>query len=121
MVGGSSKPGRYLLTIAVAVVVAAVLSVWVAVRTGRPVVDPPPGSNAVGPFAGCDVGDTTVTDAMTREHWDPVTSKKWQFPGTEIILAEAGVARLGPRRPFEYAILSAGPAFGSVQVEAWYE
>ncbi|MGH3709489.1 MAG: PQQ-dependent sugar dehydrogenase [Pseudonocardiaceae bacterium] len=68
-------------------------------------------------FASCDIGATTMTDLMKAENWTPVTAKKWQFPGTEAILTEAGVARPGPRRPFEYAILSAGSGFGSVQID----
>ncbi len=51
------------------------------------------------------------------ENWAPVSAQKWQFPGTEAILAEAGEARSGPRRPFEYAVLSKGPGFGSVQID----
>ena len=114
MVGGTSKSGRFLLTIAV---VAAVLSACAAERTGGPLVEPLPDSIAAGQVTRCNVGDTTVTVAMKRENWVPVTGEKWQFPGTEVILAEAGVARPGPDRPFEYAILSTGPAFGSVQIE----
>ncbi len=68
-------------------------------------------------LAGCDVGATKVTDVMKAENWAPVTAEKWQFPGTEAILAEAGVARPGPRRPFEYAMLSAGSGLGSVQID----
>lgn len=68
--------------------------------------------------AGCDVGATKVTDVMKAENWAPVTAEKWQFPGTEVILAKAGVERAGPRRPFEYAVLSAGPEFGSVQIDS---
>ncbi len=118
MVGGTSKSRRYLWIVAVAVVVAvAWLASQAAVRTDGSVVDPLPDSIAAGQFAGCDVGDITVTGAMKRESWAPVTGGKWQFPGTEVILAEAGVARPGPRRPFEYVILSTGPVFGSVQIE----
>jgi hypothetical protein len=69
-------------------------------------------------FASCDIGGTTVTGVMSEENWAPVTPEKWQFPGSEVILAEPGVSRPGPRRPFEYAVLSAGPAFRSVEIEA---
>jgi hypothetical protein len=47
-----------------------------------------------------------------------VTPALWQFPGREVVLAQPGVARPGPRRPFEYAVLKKGPAFGSVQIDA---
>ncbi len=69
-------------------------------------------------FANCDPGSTTLTDLMDAQNWAPVTPSKWQFPGDQVILAEPGVQRPGPRRPFEYAVLTAGPPFGSVQVDA---
>jgi hypothetical protein len=69
-------------------------------------------------FASCAVGGTRVLDAMGAENWAPVTPSKWQFPGDEVILAEPGVERPGPRRPFEYAVLTKGPAFGNVQIDA---
>lgn len=67
--------------------------------------------------APCDVDDTTMTNVMTADKWTPITAGKWRFPGTEAILAEAGTERPGPRRPFEYAMLSAGSEFGSVRIE----
>ncbi|MBA2947762.1 PQQ-dependent sugar dehydrogenase [Streptomyces himalayensis] len=68
-------------------------------------------------FASCDTGDTKVADVMGAENWAPVTPAKWRFPGSEVILAEAGAQRPGPRRPFEYAVLTAGPRFGPVRIE----
>lgn len=102
LVGGMSKSRRYLLTIVVVVLGTAACASQAAVRRQ---------------LAGCDVGATKVTDVMKAENWAPVTAEKWQFPGTEAILAEAGVARPGPRRPFEYAMLSAGSGLGSVQID----
>src|ERR1700741_1885059 len=67
-------------------------------------------------FASCDTGDTEVGRAMDREDWAPVTPAKWRFPGREAILAEAGEQRPGPRRPFEYAVLTKGPELGSVEI-----
>jgi hypothetical protein len=55
---------------------------------------------------------------MEAKDWAPVTPSKWRFPGNQVILAEPGVARPGPRRPFEYAVLTAGPTFGSAQINA---
>jgi hypothetical protein len=69
-------------------------------------------------FADCDAGGTRVVNAMDESDWAPVTPAKWRFPGDEVILAEPGVQRPGPRRPFEYAVLSQGPAFRSVRVDA---
>jgi hypothetical protein len=54
---------------------------------------------------------------MGGENWDPVTPEKWAFRNRQAILAEPGVARPGPRRPFEYAVLTAGPELGSVEIE----
>lgn len=61
---------------------------------------------------------TTVTDVMSGDDWDPVSPEKWAFPGNEVILAEPGQARPGPRRPFEYAVLSAGPEWSSFDLTA---
>jgi hypothetical protein len=69
-------------------------------------------------FAGCDTGDTVVDDVTGEENWDPVTPEKWAFEGNQVILTEPGVARPGPRRPFEYAVLTEGPEFSSVQIDA---
>ncbi len=67
-------------------------------------------------FASGDVGNTRVRDTMRPTNWAPVTPSKWRFANDQVILAEAGEARPGPRRPFEYAVLTAGPVFGAVEV-----
>ncbi|GIF71585.1 hypothetical protein Asi02nite_11030 [Asanoa siamensis] len=67
-------------------------------------------------FASGAVGNTSVRDTMRPTNWAPVTPSKWQFRNGQVILAEAGEARPGPRRPFEYAVLTAGPVFGAVEV-----
>ncbi|SCG56715.1 Glucose/arabinose dehydrogenase, beta-propeller fold [Micromonospora echinaurantiaca] len=69
-------------------------------------------------FAAGDVGDTRLRRTAGAHNWAPVTPSKWQFTKDEVILAEAGESRPGPRRPFEYAVLTAGPAWSSVEVEA---
>ncbi|SER18721.1 Glucose/arabinose dehydrogenase, beta-propeller fold [Lentzea xinjiangensis] len=69
-------------------------------------------------FASCRTGHDLVSGAGSARSWDPVTPELWRFPGREVVLARPGTARPGPRRPFEYAILTKGPAFGSVQVDA---
>jgi glucose/arabinose dehydrogenase len=68
-------------------------------------------------FADCNPRGTELTDVMGAENWAPITPSKWEFPGTEAILREPGQARPGPRRPFEYAVLTAGSPFGSVQID----
>ncbi|KAB1934494.1 hypothetical protein F8271_23310 [Micromonospora sp. ALFpr18c] len=65
-----------------------------------------------------DVGNTTLRRTAGASNWAPVTPAKWQFTRDEVILAEAGESRPGPRRPFEYAVLTAGPAWSSVRVDA---
>ena len=69
-------------------------------------------------FAAGSAGHTRVADTAGASNWAPVTPAKWQFTRREVILAEAGVERPGPRRPFEYAILTKGPEFGSVEINA---
>ncbi|MEV0227113.1 PQQ-dependent sugar dehydrogenase [Streptomyces sp. NPDC050704] len=69
-------------------------------------------------FASCDTNGARVGDVMGARNWAPVTPAKWRFSGSEVILSEAGVQRPGPRRPFEYAVLTAGPSFGSVRIDA---
>jgi glucose/arabinose dehydrogenase len=69
-------------------------------------------------FADCAAGGTTVSGVAGATNWAPVTPGRWRFEGGEVILAEAGTPRTGPRRPFEYAVLTAGPELGSVHIEA---
>ncbi len=69
-------------------------------------------------FASCRSGHDFVAGASSARWWEPVTPTLWQFPGREVVLAQPGVARPGPRRPFEYAVLKKGPAFGNVTVDA---
>lgn len=66
----------------------------------------------------CGQGPAVITDVDAAADWAPVTPSKWRFPGDAVVLAEAGVARPGPRRPFEYAVLTTGPTFGSVRIDA---
>ena len=69
-------------------------------------------------FVSCDVGRTRVTNTGGARNWAPITPSKWQFTGGQVILTEPGEQRPGPRRPFEYAVLRKGPAFGSVRIDA---
>ncbi|MFC4858184.1 PQQ-dependent sugar dehydrogenase [Actinophytocola glycyrrhizae] len=68
-------------------------------------------------FASCKVGHTRVTGSGGADSWSPVTPDKWRFRGGDVILAQAGEARPGPRRPFEYAVLDKGPELSSVRVD----
>ncbi|TNH27910.1 hypothetical protein FHG89_16730 [Micromonospora orduensis] len=69
-------------------------------------------------FASGDVGHTTLRRTAGAANWAPVTPAKWRFTRDQVILAEAGESRPGPRRPFEYAVLTAGPTWSSVQIDA---
>ncbi|MFF9511982.1 PQQ-dependent sugar dehydrogenase [Streptomyces sp. NPDC014724] len=69
-------------------------------------------------FADCEVGNTPTTHTTGPDVWEPVTPAKWAYTERETILTEPGVAHPGPRRPFEYAVLTAGPRYSSVTVEA---
>ncbi|MEU8238724.1 PQQ-dependent sugar dehydrogenase [Actinoplanes missouriensis] len=69
-------------------------------------------------FAAGGVGHHRVHGTAVAANWAPVTPSKWQFTGRELILAEAGDDPGAPRRPFEYAVLTKGPAFSSVEVNA---
>jgi len=75
-------------------------------------------TNAEPTFAQCDTGTTKVNKVMGASNWAVVTPDKWDFPGDQVILAEAGEQRPGPRRPFEYAVLTKGPQWGSVEINA---
>jgi glucose/arabinose dehydrogenase len=69
-------------------------------------------------FAAGPAGTTRVRDTMRPTNWAPVTPSKWKLTGDQVILAEAGTQRPGPRRPFEYAVLTAGPVYSSVDIRA---
>jgi hypothetical protein len=99
--------------------VGLLLATSAAVVGGGPAAGRPVRQDAdAPPPAACTIGNTGVTGVMAARHWRPVTPSKWRFPGTEVILAEAGTAQPGPRRPFEYAVLGTGPQFGSLQIDA---
>ncbi|MEU7750643.1 hypothetical protein [Micromonospora sp. NPDC049171] len=66
-----------------------------------------------------DVGGTTLRRTAGASNWAPVTPTRWQFTHDQVVLAEAGESRPGPRRPFEYAVLTAGPAWSSAEIDAW--
>ncbi|WP_246614866.1 PQQ-dependent sugar dehydrogenase [Paractinoplanes bogorensis] len=69
-------------------------------------------------FAAASAGPSRIAPAPRASNWAPVTPSKWQFTNGQVILAEAGSERPGPRRPFEYAVLSAGPVWGAVDIRA---
>jgi hypothetical protein len=69
--------------------------------------------------AACTPDGEVITDVNGGENWAPRTPAKWDFPGSEVVLTEAGTnPNDGIRRPFEYAVLTAGPELGSFDLEA---
>lgn len=101
---------RRLAPVSFALAVAlAVPAITAAPAAGQPARSAP---------AECAVGTTVVRNVAGRANWAPLTPSKWRFTGSEVVLAEAGVPPTGPRRPFEYAVLTHGPEFGSVQIDA---
>ncbi|UMG93628.1 hypothetical protein [Nocardioides sp. TF02-7] len=75
---------------------------------------PPPAT------AGHDHGPRVVRvhAAPTPRHWDPLIDAKWAFERGQVVLTEPGEAPPGPRRPFEYAIVTKGPELSSVRISA---
>lgn len=69
-------------------------------------------------FAGCDTKGSTLTDVMGEENWAPVTPSKWQFTNGQAVMTEPGTERPGPRRPYEYAVLTTGPTYRDVRIDA---
>lgn len=69
--------------------------------------------------AACTPDGQVITDVMGEENWAPRTPAKWDFPGDQIVLTEAGTnPNDGIRRPFEYAVLNEGPELGSFDLSA---
>jgi len=99
-----------LRTLLALVAASATALVTLVTASSLPTNAAPPGSE------GC--GQVTMSHLEARGEWDPLTPSKWQFPGDQIILTERGTAPTGPRRPFEYAVLTSGPQLESVRFDA---
>lgn len=63
-------------------------------------------------------GLAVVKPRASVADWDPLTDAKWAFEDGQVILTEPGTPQPGPRRPFEYAIATQGPALGSLTYRA---
>lgn len=70
--------------------------------------------------AGADAGPAyhRVTAPASARHWDPLTDSKWSFEQGQVVMTERGTAPPGPRRPFEYAIVTKGPELASLSYSA---
>jgi hypothetical protein len=89
----------------------AVLGALVALVAG--LMTPPAG--AVGTAA---TGRIAVVVPRAAEHWDPLTDATWELGRGSAVMTERGTAPEGPRRPFEYAIVTKGPTLGSLSYAA---
>jgi hypothetical protein len=74
-----------------------------------------PAAPAVGNGNGTDFA---VVVPRAPQHWDPLTDAKWELTGGQAIMIERGTAPPGPRRPFEYAVVTTGPELGSLSYRA---
>ncbi|WP_435771324.1 hypothetical protein [Nocardioides sp. SYSU DS0651] len=59
-----------------------------------------------------------VQAAPAPHHWDPLTDAKWSFERGQVVLTERGTNPGGPRRPFEFAVVTQGPELSSVDISA---
>jgi hypothetical protein len=71
-----------------------------------------PGDGQDGP------GFAVVKPRASLDDWDPLTDAKWAIGDGEVVLTEAGTPPPGPRRPFEYAIVTQGPEFETLTYRA---
>ena len=73
---------------------------------------------AAGDWQGEGPGFAVVKPRADPAHWAPRTPDKWTFDDGEVVLTEPGTAPPGPRRPFEYAVITKGPELGSLVYQA---
>ncbi|TYL45401.1 hypothetical protein FXB39_18820 [Nocardioides sp. BGMRC 2183] len=52
------------------------------------------------------------------QHWDPLTDALWSFERGQVALTAPGTNPGGPRRPFEYAVVTKGPELSSLVLAA---
>jgi hypothetical protein len=76
----------------------------------------------LAPSAGANDTDSGADFAFVvpraASHWDPLTNSKWSFERGMAIMTERGTAPPGPRRPFEYAVVTTGPELASLSYRA---
>ncbi|WP_208543015.1 hypothetical protein [Nocardioides euryhalodurans] len=78
------------------------------------------GLTAPVPATAADARDCSVrvVAAPSPRHWDPLTDELWSFERGQVVLTEPGVNPGGPRRPFEYAVVTKGPELSTVRLTA---
>jgi len=90
---------------------AAVVGALVMVVAG--LMGTPAGAN--GTASG---GPVEIVVPRAPQHWDPLTDSKWELGRGQAVMTERGTAPPGPRRPFEYAVVTKGPELGSLSYSA---
>ena len=69
--------------------------------------------------SGADSGACfAVVVPRAPHHWDPLTDSKWALGRGQAVMTERGTAPAGPRRPFEYAVVTTGPELRSLSYRA---
>ncbi|RIJ70598.1 hypothetical protein D1871_18615 [Nakamurella silvestris] len=62
----------------------------------------------------CGPGTTVVENVSAAADWAPQTPSLWEFSNGQIIQTKVGNEPTGPRRPYEFAVLTAGQEFTSL-------
>ena len=106
-------PGRWVAgALAAAAVGLAGTTVPVAAAAPPSPVGPPDQA------CGDDHARSVVRPQETARDWDPLTDSKWAFEDGNVLMTERGTAPTGPRRPFEYAVVTKGREFTNLSYRA---
>jgi hypothetical protein len=113
-------PGRLLVGgLAAAALALAGTTVPVAADQGRPGHGHDHGGgHGAGPACGSHHARHVVRPRENARDWDPLTDSLWAFRDGSVLMTERGTAPTGPRRPFEYAVVSKGRAFTNLSLRA---
>lgn len=77
-----------------------------------------PAGAATGPPTAGTRRTALVAPRARAADWAPLTPSRWTFTGREVVQRERGTPPAGPRRPFEYAVVTRGPALTSFRLTA---
>ena len=99
-----------------ALVAAAVGLVGIAAPVAAAPVSTPVGSS--DHTCGDDRARSVVRPQEAARDWDPLTDSKWDFADGAVVMTERGTAPPGPRRPFEYAVVTKGREFTNLSYRA---
>ena len=96
----------------------AAAAVGLAGTTVPAAADPPPPTGAPTTTCGDERARSVVRPQETARDWDPLTDSKWAFADGSVLMTERGTAPTGPRRPFEYAVVTKGREFTNLRYQA---